>query len=507
MKAGAQANTALSAERSDRWFALTINRFVTRPTRESSGKYAQQPGIRLIRRIMIGSLTQSLFNEGDASISVTGISLSQLLTKKTLIDVAEKVRADDRIEVDLVEPFLSYTFPETSSFSRLMLKVAAGLTLFFASVLVVFPEVGEGLINVLPGAFLLPERAANALDYVWGLVGEPVEERHLMYHLPNIIIYAFGAAGIRQLWRRINKNNWRDRVEDAQTKLATAVAAGTGRFAFPPGFSLLFAGDGDQVAKSLVVDDPTIGPTLSSKQPHYTPLWGKLSGGEGDEGFVRVLEQFNSEQAGEYLLFPVVDEHLFLPGMHEFDIAPHRVEIAVRRIREHENQNGWTQKKIVIVGDNEQRSRFVTSSKDGTTASPNDEVSLRTISADYENVTVADPTDITLRKIIEIADGRQIFFRASDHGAEKYSHEFYHRLSLLDYHATSEDKLVVGYDISDLETEHQVVSQKHTAYLPVILSRDVFDLLSKRYLRDGTYIFVPFLVKQELQKLVAEPSS
>ncbi len=42
------------------------------------------------------------------------------------------------------------------------------LTVFFASVLVVFPEVGEALIEVLPGLFLLPERAAKALDYVWG---------------------------------------------------------------------------------------------------------------------------------------------------------------------------------------------------------------------------------------------------------------------------------------------------------------------------------------------------
>ena len=438
--------------------------------------------------------------------SMTRSILDQPLPKKALLRVAEKVRNGDRVAAELVDPFLSHKFPETSSFGRFMLKVAAGLTLFFASVLVIFPEVGEFLINILPGFFLLPERAAKALDYVWGLVGKPVGKQHLMYHLPNIIIYAFGVAGIRQLWRRLNKNNWKDRVEEAQEKLTEAIAAGTGRFSFPPGFSLLFTGDGDQVAKSLVVDDPIIGPTLASKQPLYTQLWGKFDNAEGDDGFIRVLDQFNSEEAGEYVLFPVVDEHLFLPGTQEFDIAPHRVEIAVRRFRDYEKQNGWTQKKIVIVGDKEQRSRFVTSSRDGNVASPNDEVSLRTIAADFENVTVADPTDITLRKIVEIADGRQIFFRASDHGAEKYSAEFYHRLSLLRYAPTREENLVVGYDISDLETEHQVVSQKHTAYLPVILSRDVFDLLSKRYLQDGTYIFVPRLVKQELQRLVAESS-
>lgn len=429
------------------------------------------------------------------------------LSKTALVRIAEKVRAGDRLDIELVEPFLTHSFPETTSFARFMLRVAGWLTLFFASVLVIFPEVGEYLISVLPGFFLLPERLAKALDYVWGLVGKPVGKQHLMYHLPNILIYAFGVAGIRQLWRKINKNNWKDRVYDAQEKLRKAIDEGNGRFNFPSGFSLLFAGDGDQVAKSLVVDNPTIGPTLSSSRPLYTNLWGKFISADGDEGFVRALDQFNTQDAGEYMLFPVVDEHLFLPGPQEYDAAPHRVEIAVQRIREYEKEVGWAQKSIVIVGDKEQRSQFVTSSIDGRVASPNDEVSLRTIEAEYEGVTVADPTDITLRRIIEIADGRQIFFRASDQGAEKYSAEFYRRLALLGYQSTREENLVVGYDISDLETEHQVVSRKHTAYLPVILSRDVYDLLSKSYLRDGSFIFVPALVKRELQRIVDGPGT
>ena len=39
-------------------------------------------------------------------------------------------------------------------------------------------------------------------------------------------------------------------------------------------------------------------------------------------------------------------------------------------------------------------------------------------------------------------------------------------------------------------------------YLPVILSRDVFDFLSRTHLRDRTHIFVPRLVKEEVQRLV-----
>lgn len=425
------------------------------------------------------------------------------LSKNTLIKAAKAIGNDERIEVNLVEPFLNHKFPESSKFSKVMVKVAAGISLFFASVLVIFPEVGEKLIEILPSYFLLPERLAKALDYVWGLVGKPVKQQHLMYHLPNIIVYAFGVAGVRQLWKKINKNNWKDLVENAQKKLEKATLEGTARLRFSPGFSLLFVGEGDQLAKSLVVDDPTVGATISTRRQPYTRLWGEYAANEGEEGFRRVLEQYNSEDAGEYVLFPVVDEHLFLPGPYEYDIAPHRIDIAVRRIREFEKEMGWKKKRIIIIGDKEQKSKFVTASKNGRINTQDDEVSLPTIAGDYDNITIADPTEMTLEKIVEIADGRQILFRSSDQGHEKYSNEFYHRLALLGYETSKDSSLTVGYDISDLETEYQVISHKKPEYLPVILSRDVFEDLVKNYLEDDSYIFVPRLVKQEVQKLVA----
>jgi hypothetical protein len=430
-------------------------------------------------------------------------AVPKTLSKTTLVQIADQIRTGKQIPAELVEPFLSHAFAETSPFSRFMLKVAAYISLFFASVLVIFPEVGESLIAILPSFFLLPERIAKALDYVWGLVGKPVGKQHLMYHLPNIIIYAFGVAGIRQLWRRLNKNNWRDRVENAQEMLEKTVADGSLRVTFPPGFSLLFAGEGDQMARSLVADDALIGPTLQVQRPSYTPLWGRFATDEGYDAFQRVLAQFNSEKAGEYVLFPVVDEHLFLPGANEFDMAPHRVEIAVRRIREHEQRAGWARKTVIIVGDREHRSAFVTASRDGREEDAKDIVSLATIEADHEDVIVADPTEITLRRIIELADGRRILFRASDIGVEKYAADFYQRLALLGHDPNRQGALIIGYDISDLETEHQIVAKAHFDYLPVILSRDVFEQLSERYLRDGGYIFVPDLVKAELQRLVS----
>ncbi len=427
--------------------------------------------------------------------------MDQPLTRATLMQITHCIQNGDRIQADLTQPFLDHKFPENSPFAKFMLRVAAYISLFFASVLVIFPEVGEWLITVLPAWFEMPKRIATALDYVWSLVGKPVKKTHLMYHLPNIIIYAFGVAGIRQLWRKLNKNNWKDQVTAAQEKLTKDIEIGAGRFSFPDGFSLLFVGDGDQIGKSLILDDPSLGPTFSSAHPLYTPHWTRFQASEGMEGFTRAIDQFNAQDAGEFVLFPVVDQHLFLPGAHEYDIPPHRVEISVQRIRDYERDMGWAKKRILIVGDQEQTSRFVTASCDGVIDSDQDEISLRTIAQEYERITVIDPTEVTLRRIIEVAEGRDIHFRASDDGAAKYTERFYHRLSLMDYAATQPGTLTVGYDISDLETEHQIVAKKHDSYLPVILSRDVFDLLTKRHLTEGSFIFVPRLVKEEVYHL------
>ena len=430
--------------------------------------------------------------------------MSDTLTKKTLIQTASAIRNGERIDAGMVEPFLGYKFEELSPLSKVMLKLAALISLFFASVLVIFPEVGEYLISVLPSFFVLPDRLAKALDYVWGLVGKPVEKNHLMYHIPNIIVYTFGIVGVRQLWKRVNKNNWKDLVAAAQDQLNKAIEDGTGRVRFPPGFSLLFVGDGDKIGRSLVTDDPLVGFTISSGRQPYTKLWGKCGLDEGDDGLKRVLEQVNAEDAGEYVLFPVRDEHLFLPDEADFDIAPHRVDVAVRRIREIEKAKGWTAKRIIIVGDKEQKSRFITESENGRIPTDADDISLTTISDKYENVTILDPTEATVQKIMAIADGRTIYFRSSDRGVAKYGREFYHRLFLLGHTNSTDGAFVIGYDISDLETEHQIMSNTNSEYLPVIISRDVFDALRDRFIREGNYIFIPTLVKEELQMLVSQ---
>ena len=61
------------------------------------------------------------------------------LPKNTLIRIAKAIENNERIDPGMVDPFLEHKFVELSPFNKFMLKVAALISLFFASVLVIFP--------------------------------------------------------------------------------------------------------------------------------------------------------------------------------------------------------------------------------------------------------------------------------------------------------------------------------------------------------------------------------
>ena len=59
------------------------------------------------------------------------------------------------------------------------------------------------------------------------------------------------------------------------------------------------------------------------------------------------------------------------------------------------------------------------------------------------------------------------------------------------------------FDVARTASISRCAGSENT-YLPVILSREVFDELVKSRLQDHAHIFVPRLVKERLQKLVSE---
>jgi hypothetical protein len=138
--------------------------------------------------------------------------------------------------------------------------------------------------------------------------------------------------------------------------------------------------------------------------------------------------------------------------------------------------------------------------KRGKIKKSEDIISLETISKKYPNITIVDPTDIVLRKIMEISNGRTIAFRATIDGLEEYKERFYSRLEKLKYKSKGASKgiLTIGYDLLEDQTEQQTLSRKIDEYYPIVLSKSVRDALIRNGYKKDEFIYVPELVLEHL---------
>ena len=154
------------------------------------------------------------------------------------------------------------------------------------------------------------------------------------------------------------------------------------------------------------------------------------------------------------------------------------------------------------MGDKTHTSFVQSEDKKGKIQKSEDKISLDTISKKYPKITIIDPTDIVLSKVIEIAQGRKIAFRATREGLLEYKKRFYQRLQTLAYRELKSKKgiLTIGYDILEDQTEQQTLSRKINSYYPVVLSKAVKDALHRNGYKKNEFIYVPELILSYLKK-------
>ena len=122
------------------------------------------------------------------------------------------------------------------------------------------------------------------------------------------------------------------------------------------------------------------------------------------------MDRVCNDNSGEYIFFPVRDDQIFLPGQDSYDLSPHKLDILCQDIRAIERKNKWQAKRIIVVGDRYHKSFVQSEQKKGKIRHSEDTISLETIAEKHKKVTIIDPTDLVVLKIIEIADGRKIAF-------------------------------------------------------------------------------------------------
>ena len=427
---------------------------------------------------------------------------------KRLVRIAARIQESKPLNPFEIDYLLDFRQGEKEvTLLRKLKKLAVPLSLLFGFFFTVFPERFEQFSMSLPYWTNFSPPLLAGINYFWDLIGDPVKKANVIYHIPNIILYSFGILGVKKLFDLLNKKTWLDRVFNAQKIIQDKVQSGQLDLRMKKGHSLLFVGRGDFIGMQNTLncgEDETV--TVADVKPNYTDIWNYYSVDTLYEDLKDVLVRSDGENAGEYIFFPVKDDQIFLPGLNDFDLSPHKLDILVSNIRVIERELKWKAKRIIIIGDRFHQS-FVRS-EDSRHAIPKSEdlISLSTIASKYNKVTLIDPTDIVLKRILEIAAGRKIVFRATLSGIKEYKQRFYTRLKLLGHTEAAKKKgvLTIGYDIFEDQTEQQTLSRKIDDYYPVVLSKNVCDALIRNGYKKSEFLYVPELVLMTLMKTASE---
>lgn len=422
--------------------------------------------------------------------------------KKKLIALTKKITEKKNLTPDEVTALLTFdTISKDTKFVATLKRIALPIALGFGFLFSAFPQEFKELTKQLPSWTNLSVSLLTGVDYLWDLLGEPVRKTNLLYHIPNIILYSFGFFGIKKLMDAIDRRTWLDSVLNAKKILSEQITNGTALFLMQEGHSLLFVGKGDFIGMQFVLNhsaSETV--TISQNKPVYTQFWSYYNIDGFYDDLNQTLIRANAQTAGEYIFFPIKDDQIFLPGEKAYDLPPHKLDILCQNIRTLEKRRAWKAKRIIIIGDKLHKS--VVHSEDHKTIIPQSEdvISLNSITKKYPKVTLLDPSDIVLQKVLTIAKGRKIVFRATKEGITEYKTRFFERLTTLGYHPTKNKKgiLTIGYDIFEDQTEQQTLSRTIDDYYPVVLSKNVHDALLRNGYKKDEFLYVPDLVLQKL---------
>jgi hypothetical protein len=428
--------------------------------------------------------------------------------KQKLLAIARKIKRGQRVtpqEITYLSQF--ERMDKDSKLMRFIKAAAVPSSILLGISIAMFPSFYEQYVSQLPAWTNLTPELLTGIDYMWNILSEPVGKANIVYHIPNIVLYSFGVVGVKKIIDAVDRRTWLEKVMEAQDMLQDRIDQGNIALNLRNGHSLLFVGNGDFIGMQFVIShDADNAVTISQTKPAYTDIWNYYNTETLYEDLKDVIIRCDGEFAGEYVFFPVKDDQIFLPGEKAYDLSPHKLDIICQDIRMIEKEKKWKPKRIIIIGDKFHKSYVQSEDDHRVIPGSGDTVSLSSIAKKYEFIAVLDPSDIVLKKIIAVADGRKIVFRATKEGIKEYKKRFYDRLKQLRYMPRKGKKgiLTIGYDLFEDQTEQQTLSRKIDDYLPVVLSKNVHDALIRNGHKKSEFLYVPDLVLQTLSKTAAE---
>jgi hypothetical protein len=282
------------------------------------------------------------------------------------------------------------------------------------------------------------------------------------------------------------------------------------RWKMPANYTGILVGDGDPLADEITRSKPMTETLLfGTQKPKTTDLWVYLNNEASISDLAAAFETADFSKCGRIILLPVQSQHMVFPPNDATDIAPDKLEDLLRNIRVLDKKRmaegppGTQPIRMIVVGDRKQST--VIHTYDKVTQLPIEKrttvITLETIcESSGTDLTVIDPTDLLLQRVMELAGGARIAFRGTEDSHQTYEMQFNERLRELNYKVTQPDRIFqMGYNITDDPT----VADPHNS-AAVILTSSARDALVEKGYPLERILYIPGMVMHEMEARLSQ---
>lgn len=322
--------------------------------------------------------------------------------------------------------------------------------------------IGTFAATRLAGAEFLPTEVPpilhQALQAVHNLTVNAARNPTVGEHLPFLLLESagiWGAAKTIPNWFKARGKG--QRVKEAQRVAREEINKGEFTYDMAEGHTAAFIGLGDPLADHLQQIKNPDQVMLYSHARIDSKVWQMLIKNGQQEQIYQALDRGDFKKAGEVLLLPVKYEDMFLPDKTGHDMTIDEVAAIINMIDEYSESRGLPKKRVVIVGNKDMEETYIkrTGAEQTEESQKNltelvDELSLQREGASVE---IIDPTEIVMRRITALANGRTIAFVATKESDQRYGQRFYEQLSGMGYQPSIAKVTSVLYNITDIPTE------------------------------------------------------
>lgn len=345
----------------------------------------------------------------------------------------------------------------------------------------------------------------NSLQAVNNLSVNSADSSALRDHLPYIAFDLAGAWGIISGLRGLLLGRSGKKIEAAQARVIEKITEGLFSYQMAEGHSAVFVGNGDIIGEALQDLLPPDQVMLYAYEKITSEVWQHIKRTGRQEEIFESLDRGDFKHAREAVLLPVKDEDMFLPDVKGHDMTLDEIRMMIDIFDTYSLDRNIPLKEVVIIGSKAMSQTYIEAGqlRDGlgidslrTTIRLDNMIDMLNKDRDVDRqIKIIDPTELVMRKVIELAKGRDISFVSTEESFRRYGERFFKELSLTGYVPKSEETVQVVYNISDIPTQ----TTASITDIVVILDPKMKERLLRRGVPEEHIIIVPDLVTAELR--------